>query len=107
MQYQEAINFVRYGAGQHFSVHADAGFSYTCTVSSVVYLNDNYTGGGLFFPYLNYTYQPSAGDIVFFPSTFLYAHAALPVEDGIKYAAVTMFDYNDRFHGANSTLKQA
>lgn len=105
MEYQEAVNFVKYGKGQHFAAHSDHGFSYVCTVSSVMYLNDNYTGGGLYFPHLDYTYTPEEGDIVFFPSTFLYKHAALPVEDGTKYAAVTMFDYNDRFHGANSTIK--
>jgi len=105
MEYQEAVNFVRYGQDQHFAVHSDHGFSYVCTVSSVMYLNDNYEGGGLYFPYLDYTYQPEEGDIVLFPSNFLYSHAALPVVSGTKYAAVTMFDYNDRVHGANSPLR--
>jgi hypothetical protein len=44
------------------------------------------------------TTTPAAGDIVLFPSNFLYAHAALPVEQGTKYSAVTMFDYNDINH---------
>jgi hypothetical protein len=100
MKYQEAVNFVKYGPGHHFGVHSDHGFSYVCTVSTVMYLNDNFVGGGLFFPYLNYTYQPEEGDIVLFPSNFIYSHAALPVEEGLKYSAVTMFDYNDRVHGA-------
>lgn len=107
LEYQEAVNFVRYGEGQHFGVHSDHGFSYVCTVSTVMYLNDGYEGGGLYFPYINYTYQPQEGDIVLFPSNFLYAHAALPVISGIKYSAVTMFDYNDRVHGANSPLRQS
>jgi hypothetical protein len=98
MEFQEAVNFVRYSEGQHFRVHSDSGFSYTCTVSSVMYLNDDYTGGGLWFPHVDYTYQPEAGDIVLFPSNFLFAHAALPVEQGTKYSAVTMFDYNDKNH---------
>jgi Rps23 Pro-64 3,4-dihydroxylase Tpa1-like proline 4-hydroxylase len=105
MEYQEAVNFVKYEKGQHFQVHSDHGFSYVCTVSTVMYLNDDYKGGGLFFPYLNYTYEPKEGDIVLFPSNFLYSHAALPVEEGIKYAAVTMFDYNSRTHGYNETIK--
>lgn len=105
MEYQEAVNFVKYGPGHHFGVHADHGFSYVCTVSTVMYLNDNYTGGGLYFPYLDYTYTPEEGDVVLFPSNFIYSHAALPVEEGTKYAAVTMFDYNDRVHGANEILK--
>jgi len=99
MEFQEVVNFVRYSRGQHFQVHSDHGFSYICTVSTVMYLNDDYVGGGLWFPHINYTYQPQAGDIVLFPSTFIYAHAALPVEEGTKYSAVTMFDYNDRAHG--------
>lgn len=98
MDFMEAINYVRYREGQHFSIHADHGFSYICTVSSVMYLNDDYEGGELWFPYLDVKFKPTYGDIVMFPSTYIYAHASLPVTSGTKYAAVTMFDYNDRFH---------
>lgn len=98
MNYMEAINFVRYGVNEHFSVHTDHGFSYICTVSCVSYLNDDYEGGELYFPYLDLTYYPKAGDSVFFPSTYIYAHASKPVTSGIKYSAVTMFDYNDDAH---------
>jgi hypothetical protein len=98
MDYMEAINFVRYNPGQHFAVHADHGFSYTCTLSSVMYLNDDYEGGELWFPYLNINFKPQAGDIVLFPSTYIYAHSSLKVKSGVKYSAVTMFDYNDNNH---------
>jgi predicted 2-oxoglutarate/Fe(II)-dependent dioxygenase YbiX len=98
MEYMEAINFIRYSPGQHFQIHTDHGFSYSCTVSSIAYLNDDYEGGELWFPYLDLTYKPVAGDILLFPSTYIYAHAALKVHSGIKYAAVTMFDYNDNNH---------
>lgn len=98
MNYMEAINFVRYQPGQHFNVHTDHGFSYVCTVSNVTYLNDNFDGGELWFPYLDVTFKPRYGDSVFFPSTFLFAHASKPVTGGTKYAAVTMFDYNDDCH---------
>lgn len=98
MTYMEAINFVRYGPNQHFAVHSDHGFSYICTVSSIVYLNDDYEGGELWFPYLDIKWKPEMGDMVFFPSTYLYAHASLPVTSGTKYSAVTMFDYNDDAH---------
>jgi hypothetical protein len=63
-----------------------------------MYLNDDYEGGELWFPYLDIKFKPTYGDIVMFPSTYIYAHASLPVTRGTKYAAVTMFDYNDRFH---------
>ena len=96
----EAVNFVKYGVGEHFDVHADHGFSYTCTVSSVAYLNDGYEGGELWFNHLDQTIVPKAGDIVICPSTFIYSHASLPVKSGVKYSAVTMFDYSDANHKA-------
>ena len=98
MRYMEAINFVKYGPGVHFAVHTDHGFSYICTVSNIVYLNDDYEGGELHFPLLDITYKAEAGDSIFFPSTYIYAHASLPVTEGVKYSAVTMFDYNDDAH---------
>jgi prolyl 4-hydroxylase len=98
MNFMEAINYVRYRENQHFNVHSDHGFSYVCTVSSVMYLNDEYEGGELWFPYLEMSFKPTYGDIILFPSTFIYAHASKPVTKGTKYAAVTMFDYNDTFH---------
>lgn len=101
MSYMEAVNFVKYGVGEHFDVHSDHGFSYICTVSTVAYLNDDYEGGELWFKHLDQTIKPEAGDIVVFPSTFIYAHASLPVKTGIKYSAVTMFDYNDSSHKAS------
>lgn len=98
MTYMEAVNFVKYGVGEHFDIHSDHGFSYTCTVSTVAYLNENYEGGELWFNHLDQKIKPETGDIVVFPSTFIYSHASLPVESGIKYSAVTMFDYNDANH---------
>lgn len=103
MQYREAINYVRYKEGQHFAVHSDAGFSYNCTLSSVMYLNDEYEGGELWFPMLDVTLKPSYGDIVLFPSTFIYAHASKKITSGTKYAAVTMFDWNDRTHKSHES----
>ena len=98
MNYMESINFVKYEKNQHFYYHADHGFSYVCVVSSVVYLNDDYEGGELSFYKLDLKFKPSYGDIIMFPSTYIYAHASLPVTSGVKYSAVTMFDYNDDSH---------
>jgi predicted 2-oxoglutarate/Fe(II)-dependent dioxygenase YbiX len=106
MEFMESINFVRYEVGQHFSVHTDHGFSYTCTLSSLVYLNDDYEGGELWFPYIDLKFKPKKGDVLFFPSTYIFAHGAMPVTEGIKYSAVTMFDYKDNnkeYHQALNT----
>jgi predicted 2-oxoglutarate/Fe(II)-dependent dioxygenase YbiX len=95
MEFMEAINFVKYNPGQHFQVHTDSGFSYFCTLSSVGWFNDDYEGGELWFPYLNLKFKPQKGDIIFFPSTYIYAHGSLKITEGTKYSAVTMYNYNE------------
>lgn len=97
MNFYEAFNFVKYeGAGTHFKVHADHGPTYVCTVSVVVYLNDDYEGGEIVFPRFNLTHKPQAGDIIIFPSTYVYEHSSEDMISGSKYAVVIMTDYNDR-----------
>jgi hypothetical protein len=98
MDFMESTNFVKYKEGEFFSTHADHGFSYNCTVSSIAYLNDDYEGGELYFPYLGFKIRPKAGDIILFPSSYIYSHGSYPITSGLKYVAVTMFDYNDRTH---------
>jgi hypothetical protein len=98
MQYKEAFNFVKYNPGKYFKVHSDDGPYYTCTISSVVYLNDDYEGGEIAYPRHDLVIKPEAGDILINPSTFVYEHASLEVKSGQKYAVVIMNDYNDMFH---------
>jgi hypothetical protein len=94
----EAFNFVKYdGPGTHFKIHADHGPTYVCTISVVVYLNDDYEGGEIWFPRMNsLSIKPKAGDIVVFPSTYIYEHASQDMISGVKYSVVIMTDYNDR-----------
>lgn len=97
IQYYEAFNFVKYeGEGEHFNIHADHGPAYVTTVSVVAYLNDDYEGGEIYFPRFDLTIKPKAGDIVVFPSTYIYEHASLPMKVGTKYSVVVMTDYNER-----------
>jgi hypothetical protein len=98
--YYEAFNFVKYeGAGTHFNIHADHGPAYNCTVSAVIYINDDYVGGDLKFPRLdNLVYKPRVGDIAVFPSNYIYEHASLPMESGTKYCVVIMTDINELSH---------
>ena len=98
--YYEAFNFVKYeGEGTHFNIHADHGPAYNCTVSAVIYINDDYEGGDLKFPRLdNLIYKPRVGDIAIFPSNYIYEHASLPMESGTKYCVVIMTDINELSH---------
>jgi hypothetical protein len=102
----EAFNFVKYeGAGTHFKIHADHGPTYVTTTSIVVYLNDDYEGGELWFPRFDLTIKPRAGDVAVFPSTYIYEHASQDMISGTKYSVVIMSDYNDR-DGVNQKVSQ-
>jgi hypothetical protein len=83
-------------------------FHITCTF----YINDNYKGGDLCF-YVNgdeFSYKPSAGDIVVFPSNEPYWHGVKTITDGNKFFIrnFVMYDYegspewlaNQRKYGA-------
>jgi hypothetical protein len=98
MYYKEAFNFIKYLPGKYFKVHGDHGPYYACTISAVVYLNDNYEGGELEFTRQELKFKPQAGDIVMFPSNYVYEHASLEVFSGTKYSVVIMTDYNDLHH---------
>jgi 2OG-Fe(II) oxygenase superfamily len=97
IRFFESFNFVKYdGPGTHFKIHVDHGPTYVSTISMVMYLNDDYEGGEIFFPRFNLTIKPKKGDIVIFPSTYIYEHSSLDMVSGVKYAVVVMTDYNDR-----------
>jgi hypothetical protein len=101
LRYWEALNFIKYGPGQHFQEHTDHGYSYNCVVSLVAYPNDDYVGGELEFRLQELKVKPRAGDLFIFPSNFMYPHRAMPVESGTKYSIVTMLDYSSKFHEEN------
>lgn len=98
LEYEEVTNFVKYEEGQFFGVHPDSGFAYVCTVSTIGYINDDYEGGEYLMPFQDIVFKPEKGDLIVHPSNFIYAHSSRPITKGVKYSAVTMYDYNDRNH---------
>ena len=98
LRYWEALNFVKYGPGQHFQEHTDHGYSYNCVVSTVSYVNDDYEGGEIYFRLQGLKIKPRAGDLFIFPSNYMYPHQSLPVISGTKYSIVTMLDYSNKYH---------
>lgn len=79
---------LRYEAGQGSMLHGDEGVGVYRKVSCIMYINDDYTGGELFFDKQDYRLTPEAGDLVIFPSAFPYTHEAAKVKTGVKYCVV-------------------
>jgi predicted 2-oxoglutarate/Fe(II)-dependent dioxygenase YbiX len=80
---------LRYKEGGHYKYHCDSGPDFYRTVSFLIYINpSDYDGGETSFKFLDIKVKPDSPKIVFFPSSFMYTHAALPVTKGTKYAIV-------------------
>jgi 2OG-Fe(II) oxygenase superfamily len=52
----------------------------------VLYLNEDFEGGELYFSNHNYTYKPTLGSVITFPCNDpLYEHGVRPVTSGVRY----------------------
>jgi predicted 2-oxoglutarate/Fe(II)-dependent dioxygenase YbiX len=85
----EGYGLLRYEGGQEYKPHYDGGTPTGRAISAVCYLNNDYEGGEIEFPYFNVKIKPLPGMLILFPSNFAYAHRAHPVTKGTKYAMVT------------------
>jgi hypothetical protein len=56
----------------------------------VLYLNDDYTGGEIYYPKLNIEYKPKVGDLVIHPGSEEYSHGVRDIVSGERYN-ITLF----------------
>lgn len=57
--------------------------------SLLLYVNDNYEGGALYFPNFDIRIQPKRGMLIAFPSDHRYLHAAEPLLSGQRFVVVS------------------
>jgi hypothetical protein len=88
-EWHDTYGILKYGEGQQFTNHIDDHPSYHRRISTVYYLNDNYTGGEINFPRFGITFKPKANQMIVFPSTYVYNHSVSPVIEGTRYAVVS------------------
>lgn len=77
----------KYFEGQYMGPHVDWNeFNSDITYTIVVYLNDDYEGGELYFvdPSIDIKIKPKAGSIVMFPSVMPYLHQSCKITKGRK-----------------------
>lgn len=82
---------LKYDKGHYFKSHCDRDVNYNRDISVVVFANDNYSGGELVFDKINVTVKPVRGQIVIFPSFFLFSHEVKPILEGTKYSLVNWY----------------
>jgi hypothetical protein len=87
--WHDFYGILKYGPGQKVSDHVDDSQKNHRRISTVYYLNDNYSGGEVVFPRFDVTYKPVANELLVFPSTYTYNHSVVPVVEGTRYSVVS------------------
>lgn len=99
LEWFETPRILRYAPGGFYHRHSDS-----CQVvrsnnawykvrdrdlSLLLYLNEDFTGGGLTFIHFDFHYRPRTGDLLVFPSDNRYEHRAEKVLSGLRYAVAS------------------
>jgi len=92
--YRESIQVLEYHPNQEYKFHHDTSNDpnskeYHRIISVVLYLNDEFEGGGTEFPHQ--TFKPKPGYGLFFPSNWCFPHSGQKVLSGKKRVAVTWY----------------
>lgn len=82
---------LKYATGDFFDTHFDDLPDIHRTVSAVMYLNKDYKGGELSFPYFGVSLVPEPGDVLIFPSSYAYTHRVSTILEGIRYSLVNWY----------------
>lgn len=82
---------LRYNEGGFYIEHVDSFIQAPRLVTASFCLNDNYEGGEFAFFGRQLKYKLNKGDVLMFPSTFMYPHEIMPVTKGTRYSIITWF----------------
>ncbi len=87
------MDLLKYEPGGEYKVHTDHHALTPRTLTAILNLNNSYEGGELAFGDQKENeiaqYKLGKGDILFFPSCFLYPHFIKPITKGNRYSIVT------------------
>lgn len=99
--YPDCCNIVRWEAGYEMQPHADAenpdGSNhemYWRKFGCVLYLNNDFDGGSIYFPNKDIELKPKPGTLVFFPGTLEWLHGVKETKNGIRYNFATFWTDN-------------
>ena len=88
--FDEGYQLLKYSGGQQYIGHSDYAPHIPRYLSALILLNpQDYEGGGTYFHHFDEMIKPDKPSLVLFPSNYAYAHQAMPVISGHKYAIVT------------------
>lgn len=79
----------RFRVGDEMKVHYDMGMDPIIKYGAVLYLNDDYEGGEIYYPNLGIEIKPEAMSLVLHSSNMTHSHGVKPVTKGTRYSLTT------------------
>ena len=86
---ESKIHLARFNEGYGMHEHFDS--TKPNDIATLIYVNEDYDGGEIYFPELNIHIKPQAGDLICFPDTPDFVHGVKPISEGIRYTAPRWF----------------
>ena len=83
---------LKYKPNGFYTEHIDTSPMSPRVLSLSLVLNDGFTGGEFSFFGGKYKVSLKKGSAIMFPSNFMYPHAVLPIQKGVRYSIVTWYN---------------
>lgn len=61
------------------------------SIATLIYINNNYSGGDIYFPEYEISHKPEPGDLLTFPDNPDFVHGVKAISDGIRYTTPRWF----------------
>lgn len=99
--FADTLQLVRWSEGMHMVPHADRAnadgsphpFAHR-DFASIIYLNDDYDGGEIYFPALDAMLKPRAGMLVAFTGGWRHEHGVLKVRGGVRFTMPAFYSFD-------------
>jgi hypothetical protein len=87
--YETKTHIAKFLPGSGMHEHYDSGRPND--IATLVYLNNNYVGGDIYFPTYGISFKPEPGDLLCFPDNPDFVHGVKTIEHGIRYTTPRWF----------------
>lgn len=85
----EKTHIAKFTVGKGMHDHYDA--SRPLDIATLVYLNEEYSGGEIYFPKYNLSFKPKPGDLLCFPDNPNFIHGVKPITEGTRFTLPRWF----------------
>jgi predicted 2-oxoglutarate/Fe(II)-dependent dioxygenase YbiX len=88
-RFNDMDHLYRFQEGDSMKVHHDVGMDPTVKFGAVLYLNDDFDGGEIYYPKMNIEVKPTNLSLIVHPANAIYSHGVKEVTRGIRYSLTT------------------